>query len=363
MHGIGLQHLGRAWRSAGFLFLMCAALMALPAWSAEPEGAAGPEGAAEQAKRAATQPGNNAPFWRDVREGERNAYQTTQVRGRETSILVQTEGEIWRQIRNGPVTIYGGWLIVGIFLVIMAFYWWKGEIRLHGQPTGRLIERFTIYERILHWTTAIAFVILAVSGIVMLFGKYVVLPLMGYTLFSWLAILSKTLHNFVGPLFVICTAMMFVTFVRSNLPRAIDWLWVRKFGGLFTGEHVPSGRFNAGEKAWFWGGVTLLGIVVSVSGLVLDFPNFSQTREVMQQANIVHAVSAVLFMGMSLGHIYLGTIGFEGSYDSMRHGYVDETWAKEHHEIWYNEIKQAGRVPGGSAHAAPAESMKEGWKL
>jgi formate dehydrogenase subunit gamma len=218
---------------------------------------------------------------------------------------------------------------------------------------------------VVHWVTAISFIIVALSGIVMLFGRYVILPLFGYTLFSALAIVGKNLHNFVGPLFVVCTVIMVVTFVRDNVPRAYDWLWVRKGGGLATGEHVPSGKFNAGEKAWFWFGVTTLGILVSASGLVLDFPNFGQTREAMQLANVVHATAAVLFMAMSLGHIYLGTIGMEGAYDSMRHGTVDETWAKEHHEYWYREVAaRSERSAGGvSANAAPAASMKEGWKV
>src|SRR5688500_8591484 len=274
------------------------------------------EGQAAQAKREEVQPGNNAPFWRDVRDGERNPYQTTQVRGIETSILVQTEGEMWRRIRNGPITVYGGWLFVLAFLGAGLFYWWKGKITTHEPPTGRTIVRFTPWERLVHWTTAIIFVILALSGIIMLFGRYVILPAMGYTIFSALAILSKNLHNFLGPLFVVCTLIMTVTFVRQNAPRAYDWLWVRKFGGLFSGEHVPSGKFNAGEKAWFWFGVLFLGVIVSASGLVLDFPNFGQGREAMQLANVIHAVAAVAFMAMSLGHIYLGTIGMEGSYDS-----------------------------------------------
>jgi formate dehydrogenase subunit gamma len=260
------------------------------------------------------------------------------------------------------VTIYGGWLFVLALVGAALFYFWKGPIKLHGQPTGRMIERFTAWERVLHWTTAIAFVILSLSGLVILFGKYVVLPMFGYTLFSWLAILSKNLHNFVGPLFVICTFLMIIQFAGKNLPRAYDFIWLRKAGGLVSGEHVPSGKFNAGEKGWFWVGVTLLGIVVSATGLVLDFPNFAQGREMMQQANVVHAIAAVLFMTMSLGHIYLGTVGQEGSYNSMRHGYVDETWAREHHEYWYNELKgQPGA--GGHMSAARATAMKEGWKL
>jgi formate dehydrogenase subunit gamma len=333
------------------------------AWLAVPAAVA-QGGAQEQAQRQVTQPLNNAPFWRDVRAGE-NPYQTTQIRGVETNVLVQTQGEIWRQIRNGPVTVYGGWLIVVVFLLIGLYYMWKGPIRLHGKPTGRMLERFNAWDRIVHWTTAITFVILALTGIVILFGRYILLPLLGPNLFSWLAAASKLAHNFVGPLFAVCTVLMFITFVKDNLPKAHDLKWFAKAGGLFTGEHVPSGRFNAGEKSWFWVGVTALGIVVSVTGFILLFPNFEQGRVLMQQANVIHAVAAILFITLSLGHIYMGTIGVEGAYESMRNGSVDETWAKEHHEYWYNEMVGRGQksTVGTAPSAATASAMKEGWKL
>jgi formate dehydrogenase subunit gamma len=323
------------------------------------------EGQAAQARREVVQPLNNAPFWRDVREGENNPYQTTQVRGVETSILVQTEGEIWRQIRNGPVTIYGGWLLVVAFLAIGLFYWWRGKIMLHEPRTGREIPRFTPWERIVHWTTAIAFVILALSGIFMLFGRYVILPLLGYTAFSFLTIIGKNLHNFVGPLFVVCTLLMIMTFMRGNGFRRYDWTWMRRIGDFLKGEHVSTGKYNAAEKVWFWLGVTVAGIVISATGLVMDFANFGQGRETMQVANVLHATAAIGFMALALGHIYLGTIGMEGAYDAMRHGSVDETWAKEHHDIWYRQVmSERGRpAPGTPPVHAPASSMKDGWEL
>jgi formate dehydrogenase subunit gamma len=341
---------------ARLLFLSCLLLLA-PSSSA-----ADTDAARQQAQRQQDQPYNNAPVWREVRKGE-NAYQTSQVRGLESTVLVQSQGEIWRRIRNGPVTVYGGWLFVLAFFGALLFYWWRGPIKLKGQRTGRMIERFTSFERVLHWTTAISFSILALSGIVLLFGKYVLLPLFGYTLFSWLAILSKTLHNFVGPLFVVCTLIMAVTFIGNNIPRAYDWAWIKTFGGMVSGKHVPSGKANAGQKLWFWGAVIGLGIVVGATGLILDFPNFLQGRQTMQQANVIHAIAAVLYMTISLGHIYLGTIGMEGAYDAMRHGYVDETWAKEHHEYWYNDVKGQAGAAGGHPSAVHASAMKEGWKL
>ena len=319
--------------------------------------------AKQQAERQITQPLNNAPLWREVRKGE-NPYQTTQVRGVETNILIQTEGQIWREIRNGPVTIYGGWLLIVVAALIGLYYYTKGALTLRDKPTGRMIQRFSAWERIVHWSTAISFAILAVTGVIMLFGRYVVLPVLGYSVFSWLAIVSKNLHNFVGPLFAVCTVLMFVTFVKDNVPKAHDWIWVKKLGGFFgLREHVPSGRFNAGEKVWFWIAMTLFGIVSAVTGFILDFPNFAQGRGIMQLANVVHDVSAALFITMALGHIYVGTIGVEGAYETMRTGMTDETWAKEHHEYWYNELASHGRAPGGTPSAAAASSMKEGWRL
>ncbi len=320
--------------------------------------------AQEQAERQITQPLNNAPLWRGVRKGENPPYQTTQVRGVETNVLIQTEGQIWREIRNGPVTIYGGWLLIVVTALIALYYYTKGALKLHEKPTGRMIERFSPWNRILHWTTAISFVILAVTGMIILFGRYVLIPMFGYGLSSWLAAIGKNLHNFVGPVFAVCVILMFVTFVKDNLPKAYDWLWVRKLGGMFGDRgHVPSGRFNAGEKVWFWLGVTACGVVVSVTGFVLDFPNFGQGRGTMQLVNVIHASVGMLFIAMGLGHIYMGTIGVEGAYESMRNGMVDEAWAREHHDYWYNEVRaRKGRAPGGAPSPVAAAPMKEGWK-
>lgn len=324
----------------------------------------GPSGSAkEQAERQQKQPGNNAPVWRDVRGGE-NPYQTTQVRGIETAVLVQSGGETWRQMRN-VITIYGGWLLVIVAAAIALFYFARGSIKLHGPPTGRKIVRFDAWHRTIHWTVAISFCVLAVSGVIMLFGKHILLPVFGYALFSWLAVASKNLHNFVGPLFAVATVLMIVTYLKDNLPKAYDFTWFAKAGGLLTGTHVPSGRYNAGEKSWFWIGVCLLGVIVSITGFILDFPNFAQTRATMQQASIIHLVAALVFIALSLGHIYMGTLGVQDAYQSMRTGEVDETWAKEHHEYWYNETiaKQGGSTAGATPKTVAAESMKEGWKL
>ncbi|HUQ76588.1 MAG TPA: formate dehydrogenase subunit gamma [Burkholderiales bacterium] len=326
--------------------------------------------AQQQQQRQATQPGNNAPVMREIKGGDSHY---TSIPGREAGVLIQpparfpgqaniaTAGEAWRNFRNGPVTFYGGWILVLVLAAIVGFYAWKGPVKLHERPTGRLIRRFSRFEQVVHWSAAISFCVLGISGLIMLFGKHVLLPVIGYTLFAWLTSLGKNLHNFIAPLFIASVVVMIFMWLRDNLPRAYDWQWFAKAWAFFTrGAHIPSGRFNAGEKAWFWGGVILLSAFVAWSGAILLFPNFDQSRAVMQDAWSVHAIAALIYIAVSLGHIYMGTIGVEGAYGNMRHGYTDETWAKEHHSIWYEEVK-SGRRPQAAGGAVPvgAPHMKE----
>ncbi|MEO8136062.1 MAG: formate dehydrogenase subunit gamma [Betaproteobacteria bacterium] len=318
-------------------------IFAIPALAQSPDaGSIRTDRSAEEIQRQKDQPGNNAPVWREVRSGQE---QTTSIPGRETNILVQTEGQMWRAKRNGFWSIISGWALVGLVGLLALAHWYFGPNYLHEPETGRKVLRFTPWQRGVHWSTAISFSVLAISGLIMLFGKNVLLPLIGYTLFSWLAVIAKNLHNFVGPLFLISILVLAVTFVRDNIPTASDMAWLTRLGGLIgksKGE-PPSGKFNAGEKLWFWGGAITLGLIVGITGLILDFPNFDQTRSTMQTSNIIHLISTTLLMLGGLGHIYLGTLSTPGAYEGMKTGLVDETWAKEHHRDWYNDIK-SGKI-------------------
>ncbi len=323
------------------------------------------------AERAKVQPGNNAPMWRQVGSGVTGYSSLPKDQAPEAGNLIQpfvqypgslftNAGEAWRQVRNNWLIPYGGALLLIVLGAIGVFYWRKGTLQLHGAATGRKIERFTPFERSAHWANAIAFTILAVSGIVMAFGKFFLHPVIGGTLFGWLTYVLKNAHNFAGPVFAVSLVIVIITFVRDNLPRKEDITWLVKGGGLLGEHEIPSHRFNAGEKVLFWGGVFLLGLIVVGSGLVLDklIPGLGYLRGDMQVAHMIHAVATVLMMAMFMGHIYMGTIGMAGAYDAMKTGYVDETWAKEHHELWYDDIK-AGKIPAQrSAEAAPAPTVQ-----
>jgi formate dehydrogenase subunit gamma len=344
-------------RLAGCLILALALVAPVAAQNQPAQPSPTPGLVKEQREQAVNQPGNNAPVWREVKSGQPNY---TSIPGREVGVLVQpqarfpgqdvmtTAGEAWRNFRNGPITVYGGWLVLLVCAVIAAIYFGQGPIKLHDKPTGRLLERFSLAERWAHWVMAISFCVLGVSGLI---GKHVLLPLLGYTLFAWLTSLAKNLHNFIAPLFIVSLLVFIVMYVKDNLPEKGDLAWFLNGWKLFKGEHLPSGRFNAGEKAWFWGGVVVLCLIISASGLILLFPNFDQLRATMQQASVVHAIAAVLVIAVGIGHIYMGTIGVEGAYSNMRDGVTDETWAKEHHQYWYEDVK-SGKVAAKSG-AAP----------
>ncbi len=317
-----------------------------------------------QAERTQVQPGNLAPVYRQVKEGGEHYSSLPAL---EAGVLIQpkaqfpgqaratTAGEAWRLYRNGPLTTYGGWLIIVAVLGITGFYFAVGTIKLKSGRTGRLIERFTSLERITHWTVAISFLTLAFTGLLMLFGKYIVLPVFGHTVFGWLAYLCKNIHNFVGPVFTVSLIVMFAIFVKDNFPGKGDLQWLKNLGG--ARGHASAGRFNAGEKLWFWGGMVFLGLIVSASGFVLDMlvPGILYTRGNMQIAHVIHLVAAVLVFSASLAHIYIGTLGMEGAYKAMKTGYVDDAWAKEHHDLWYADI-ESGKIPRVRSSDAPEKA-------
>ena len=312
------------------------------------------------AERNRVQPGNNAPMWRGVQAGVEGYSSLPKSQAPEAGNLIQapvqypgsrltTAGEAWRQVRNNWIIPYGGALFLISLGALALYFLARGPLGHTDVNSGTpRIERFTPFERSAHWANAIAFVTLAVSGLVMAFGQFFLLPIMGLTLFGWLTWVLKTLHNFAGPVFAVSLVIVFFTFVRDEWPQRGDLKWLAKAGGAFSKERhePPSHRFNAGEKVVFWLGAFLLGVTVVASGLVMDklIPNLVYERSTMQVAHMVHSVSAVLMLCLFALHIYLGTVGMRGAYTAMRRGYVSDEWAKEHHAYWYEDI-QSGKVP------------------
>jgi len=314
-----------------FALVIAAGLAAAQSPAVSPKEAS--DARAQQQQQAA-QPLNNQPVWSEIRSG---APQITTVRGRETNVLIQPEGQTWRALRV-PILFWGGILFALALGGLAVFYMLRGTMGERGKPGERVIERFSPMDRYAHWFVAIVWVLLAITGLILSLGKSVLLPLIGYTLFSWLATLAKSVHNFAGPLLIVGVPWLFVRFLRDNGLSGDDVRWFVNIIGYFKGHEYPSDRFNAGEKLVFWLVLTFGSTILIVSGLVLLFPNFNQTRSTMQVANIVHAVVAYLSIALASVHIYLGTIGLQGAYRAMRDGDVSESWAEHHHLRWYQRI-------------------------
>ena len=296
-------------------------------------------------------------LWRAVRQRDAPAVGTTQARGVETGILIESSGEAFRNYRRTDFVVPAGLVIAAAAGIILIFYLIRGRIPIPDGRAGRRIKRFPDIDRTLHWLTAILFVFLALTGLTLLFGRFVGLPVLGAEAFSVIASASKEGHNLFGPLFLFAILALFVRWAGRNLPARGDLTWLVKGGGIIGNAHVSAGFFNSGEKIWFWS-VMALGLVVSISGLVLLFPVFGQGREIMQLALIVHGIAAVLFIAGSFGHIYIGTLGTEGSLESMTTGYVDENWAKAHHDRWYAEATQTTVATGHDQTTAARQATR-----
>lgn len=279
-----------------------------------------------------------AELWRDVRQRDRVLVGTTQMKGVDAGVLINEYGEQWRQFRMQQLVPYGAALMGIVLSVILLFYLLRGPLRIQGEATGKKIMRFTVFERTTHWFTVAIFWLLALTGLILLYGRMVLIPLLGPEGFGITASACKEAHNLFGPTFLVAIIMLFITFAKDNIYARGDVTWLLKGGGMLGGGHVSAGRFNAGEKIWFWIAV-LGGIILCATGLILDFSIFGQSRQIMGLSHVLHGIVALVVISVSFGHIYLGTAGVEGTLGSMATGYVDEAWAKSHHDRWYAEVK------------------------
>jgi len=270
--------------------------------------------------------------------------------------IEQPAGRDWRHFHEVTLRWIGGVVILGILAVLIIFYLWRGMVRIESGRSGRTIVRFGAFERFAHWMTATCFIILAISGLNITFGRPLLLPLMSPEAFTAWSEWAKYAHNYLSFPFTLGVILIFFMWIAGNIPNRVDVEWFRRGGGIVGHDHPPAYRFNGGQKMVYWI-VVLGGSAVAVSGYVLMFPFYGTGIQNMQAAEIVHGVVAMLFVAAMLGHIYIGTIGMEGAFEAMGTGTVDLNWAKEHHSLWLEEEK--ARTDSGAARRKPFATAAE----
>ena len=250
--------------------------------------------------------------------------------------LEQPAGRDWRRFHEVTLRWIGGIAILGMLAVLVIFYLSRGMVRIEAGRSGYTIVRFSWFERFVHWMTAVCFVILALSGLNITFGRSLLLPLMKPESFTTFSEWAKYAHNYLSFPFTLGVVLIFFLWIAGNIPTRVDVAWLKRGGGMIGHDHPPAYRFNAGQKLIYWI-VVLGGGAAAVSGYALIFPFYGTTIETMQQAEMVHSIVAMLFIIAMLAHIYIGTIGMEGAFEAMGSGTVDLNWAKEHHSLWLEE--------------------------
>jgi formate dehydrogenase subunit gamma len=263
--------------------------------------------------------------------------------------IEQPAGRDWRHFHEVTLRWIGAVAILGILAVLVAFYLWRGMVRIQSGRSGHTIVRFNAAERFVHWMTASCFIVLALSGLNITFGRPLLLPLMSPEAFTAWSEWAKYAHNYLSFPFTLGVILIFFMWIAGNIPNRVDVEWLKRGGGIVGHDHPPAYRFNAGQKAIYWI-VVLGGAAVAVSGYVLIFPFYGTDIQSMQNATMVHGIVAMLFIAAMLGHIYIGTIGMEGAFEAMGEGTVDINWAKEHHELWLKEE---------SARTGPNQSQRQ----
>lgn len=212
------------------------------------------------------------------------------------------------------------------FLVIGAFKF---------AHSGEKIPWYSFLGRVIHWIAAITFVIMLLSGLCMIFG----------ILFGggpFVRFLRYT-HGIMAAVFVVDAVILFVLWVKDAIPKLYDIKWFLVMGGYLSKSKkiVPAGKFNAGQKVWFWL-ATIGGIVMAVTGYTMYF--FVGTTDTLRISAMIHIVLGMALLAMFFLHIYMGVFSIKGSLQSMIYGYKDAEEAKNLHNAHYEKLKNEGYI-------------------
>lgn len=212
---------------------------------------------------------------------------------------------------------------------------------------GKKIFAFSVLMRVMHNMAALSFLIIVPTGFIMAFGDF-----FGGGTFVRIA---KNLHGLATPIFAITVLPMIIAWIRDMFPNSDDIKWMMIVGGYLSKEKkpVPAGKFNAGQKAWFWIAMPG-GIVMILTGALMFFLNkdlspiatflgMSQI-DVLRASAIIHNILGMVVATFFMVHVYMAAIAIKGAIHSMITGYKEEEEVAILHSSWYKKLKEEGKV-------------------
>ena len=241
------------------------------------------------------------------------------------------------------VSPFIGPIIMLVVFLIVVHYHSYGPKRITFDPYSDEIKRFNLVERGIHLFRLISFVFLAVTGLILAFNLHL-----------WQQILfgsARTLHDvhvWMGIVFIVTTIGGVILWFRDAAFESFDREWVRKMGGYLghKGE-VPAGRFNAGQKMFYWLSSSL-GLLMGVTGLILVFKGSFGLPTICVTSTVHNLLGFFLIAGV-VAHAYLGTVANPGTWRVLVDGSVTREWAEHHHPNWFRKLKEQERIERAEA--------------
>jgi len=235
-------------------------------------------------------------------------------------------------------------ILIGVFIVFLLHYLIVGAKSF--SHSGKKVLVYSIFKRVIHWTAALAFVVIIPTGLIMVFGK----ELGGGTFVLY----ARELHAIFTVVFIVSIFPMLLFWFVDMLPTWYDIKWVFMAGGYLSKKvtEVPAGKFNAGQKMWFWV-ATLGGMVMIMTGAAMYFQSFDfgiasslglTQIDLLRAAAIVHNIFAFAVLALFITHLYMSLFAIKGSLDSMVSGYKSEDELKYMHSVFYKKLKKEGKI-------------------
>lgn len=218
------------------------------------------------------------------------------------------------------------WITVIILAVLFCMFHYLifGPCRIENgsKMKNDYVQRFKLRERISHGVTMLLFLIVAFTGILQVLGR----------------VSSHTgpHHGFLGFTLVIVFIINFVNWSRDSLFKGYDIIWLKSMGGYLSKNHVqlPAGRFNAGQKIYFWL-IWLSLIALLVTAILMEIGHDPHTL-VIRQTLIwsIHGLIGCFATTIVIGHAYLSTLANPQTMRVLWFGNIPRSYAEEYHSKW-----------------------------